>query len=581
MLAKVRQLRQQLTAKIKSERGENGHWNGYLSSSAISTAVAITALDSADHENAKEKVETGVSWLCRNINTDGGWGDSPESPSNLSAVLLARSALNRRRERDDVKQALKKSETWLQQTIGGTDTETIKNAILDFYGKDRTFSIPILTALALGNNQLDRQTWKQIPPLPFELAMLPNSIFKFLKLPVVSYAIPALIAVGLVRHQLAGSHKNIVYKLRELSVRRVLKILEKMQPENGGFLEAPPLTAFVTMSLYAAGHGEKIVDKGVDFLHQSYREDGSWPIDTSLNLWLTSLATKALDEDLDQKTKQSLTTLYQQLQFKAVHPFTQAAPGGWGWNNSAGSTPDGDDTSGALIALSIVDSKLNDTVRNGLNWLLNLANSDGGIPTFCRGWGHLPFDRSCPDISAHALLAFDFWKTKASGKLGKRLENGSKKIVHYLTKTIDRDGAWSPLWFGDQDSTDHRSRVYGTAAVLEGLQHHPDLEIIDQAINYLKRAQNSDGGWGGEPGASSKIETTSRAVTALSYYPHAHKIAIDGGKWLLENLDSDHIKSSPIGLYFASLWYDEKLYPLLFALPAIKRLELILEKNSA
>jgi hypothetical protein len=40
-----------------------------------------------------------------------------------------------------------------------------------------------------------------------------------------------------------------------------------------------------------------------------------------------------------------------------------------------------------------------------VRWLLDLQNGDGGIPTFCRGWGALPFDRSAPDLTAHALRA--------------------------------------------------------------------------------------------------------------------------------------------------------------------------------
>ncbi|MEZ6048428.1 MAG: hypothetical protein R3C11_23220 [Planctomycetaceae bacterium] len=40
-----------------------------------------------------------------------------------------------------------------------------------------------------------------------------------------------------------------------------------------------------------------------------------------------------------------------------------------------------------------------------MNWLLDLQNRDGGWPTFCRGWGALPFDRSAPDLTAHALRA--------------------------------------------------------------------------------------------------------------------------------------------------------------------------------
>ena len=60
------------------------------------------------------------------------------------------------------------------------------------YGKDRTFAVPILMTCALAG----LTSWKEVPSLPFELACLPQSWFRFLNLPVVSYALPALIAIG-------------------------------------------------------------------------------------------------------------------------------------------------------------------------------------------------------------------------------------------------------------------------------------------------------------------------------------------------------------------------------------------------
>ena len=46
-------------------------------------------------------------------------------------------------------------------------------------------------------------------------------------------------------------------------------------------------------------------------------------------------------------------------------------------------------------------------VDRGVKWLLDLQNRDGGWPTFCRGWGKLPFDRSGADLTAHALRAIE------------------------------------------------------------------------------------------------------------------------------------------------------------------------------
>src|SRR5439155_4441619 len=84
-----------------------------------------------------------------------------------------------------------------------------------------------------------------------------------------------------------------------------------------------------------------------------------------------------------------------------------AKPGAWAWTNLPGGVPDADDTAGAVMALMAL-APLNTTNErlHGLVWLGGLQNWDGGIPTFCRGWGGLPFDRSGSDLTAHGLRAW-------------------------------------------------------------------------------------------------------------------------------------------------------------------------------
>ena len=79
--------------------------------------------------------------------------------------------------------------------------------------------------------------------------------------------------------------------------------------------------------------------------------------------------------------------------------------------------PDADDTPGALLALLQLGTVESADARSrgiaGVRWLLDLQNRDGGIPTFCRGWGALPFDRSSPDLTAHTLRAWSAWLAAA------------------------------------------------------------------------------------------------------------------------------------------------------------------------
>ena len=45
-----------------------------------------------------------------------------------------------------------------------------------------------------------------------------------------------------------------------------------------------------------------------------------------------------------------------------------------------------------------------------------------------------------------------------------------------------------------------------------------------------------------------------------------------GLRWLVEAVEQQRVtETSPIGFYFAKLWYYEKLYPLTFAVAALRR----------
>ena len=163
------------------------------------------------------------------------------------------------------------------------------------YGEDRTFAAPILTNCALAPASETRPEWRHVPALPFELACLPRASFRLLNLEVVSYALPALIAVGQLRHHAAPSRNPLLRALRAATVAPTLRRLQAIQPESGGFLEAVPLTSFVVMSLAGAGRSDHpAARRGLEFLSRSLRADGSWAIDTNLSHWLTSLAVAAL-----------------------------------------------------------------------------------------------------------------------------------------------------------------------------------------------------------------------------------------------------------------------------------------------
>ena len=557
------------TSLLLSKRTQGGLWRGELSSSAISTAVAIFALRQIDANRYTETIQCGAEWLLHTMQADGSWGDSIESPSNMTATLLTYAALFA------MDQAPEATHHYLSERFGGVTDEAIIKGVLTYYGKDLTFSVPILVMCASAGVIHD---WERIPPLPFELSVLPQRLFRFLQLPVVSYAIPALIAVGILRFQ--RGKQGILSPLRRRFIAPSLRVLERLQPVHGGFLEAAPLTAFVSMCLSCAGfRSHPVTQKAAQFLLNTVRPDGSWPIDTDLSGWVTSISIKVLADDLSIDDRRSLDRQLCANAFTYTHPFTGARPGGWGWSDLPGAVPDADDTSGALVALSTLRKGVPcPEVVHGIEWLLALQNRDGGMPTFCKGWGKLPFDRSSPDISAHALLAFVSWQAVLPTELQARCQRSIQRLLDWMKQAQAADGSWSPLWFGDQDAPQEQSLVYGTATATEYLSASSDplaVLLAAKGVRYLLAAQNSDGGWGGTKGAPSKVTLTAKALSALASYPDCDPQAIERGfDWLYQRYtDGTWLQREPIGLYFARLWYSEELYSLTFVLQALKKLK--------
>jgi squalene-hopene/tetraprenyl-beta-curcumene cyclase len=597
---------------LLSLRNAAGYWEGELSSSALSTATAVVALSLVDAERHEALVANGVQWLIANQNPDGGWGDTTMSKSNLSTTLLCWSALTLiAKERacrcpDEVssssvaalplRAAFAKCEPWIHERVGSLEPDAICKAVIGRYGKDKTFSVPILMTCAIGGRLGDHdKAWRRVLALPFELAALPRTWFGAVGLPVVSYALPALIAIGHARfHHAPPAWWNPLRWLRASLWPRIRPMLKALQPSTGGYLEATPLTSFVTMALACAGEKDNpCVPDAVRFLAASQREDGSWPIDTNLATWATTLSVKALGDDMPSDACAAVKAWLLHQQYKTIHPFTNAAPGGWAWTNLPGGVPDADDTSGALIALWHLCQSgeerrdLLPVAEAGILWLVDLQNRDGGMPTFCRGWGTLPFDRSTPEITAHALWALSLWSDALSDRLKARVKKARELAEGYLNKTQRADGSWIPLWFGNEHAEDEENPVHGTAMVLLGLSSaegpcYPASPRHVAAIDFLLAAQQESGGWGGAADIQPTIEETANAVSALAscngnyclieeYELKIAQAVQRGSQWLVEHTKhGTNFPAAPIGLYFAKLWYHEKVYPVVWTLGALK-----------
>jgi squalene-hopene/tetraprenyl-beta-curcumene cyclase len=140
------------------------------------------------------------------------------------------------------------------------------------------------------------------------------------------------------------------------------------------------------------------------------------------------------------------------------------------------------------------------------------------------------------------------------------------------------------LWFGNERAREEENPVYGTAQVVNYLCVVPELAelasgMLKEAGAYLMRAQGADGSWGGEAGAVGTIEETAVTIQALVGLREVGCVtgvegALERGQvWLLEATNEGRCFAvAPIGLYFARLWYHEALYPVVWAVGAMRAL---------
>lgn len=513
-------------------RNADGYWQGHLSSSALANAVAAFALSCVDAGRHRRTIERALQWLAAHVNPDGGWGDTVGSPSNISATILCWSALRALdHERAPSSLALLDgAERWLSAKARSLDPDDLVRAVRTRYGRDETFSVPILAMCAMAGS-LGPDGFSKVPQLPFELATAPPSLYRRFRFSVVSYAMPALLAIGRLVHRRRPAVNPAMRCLRDCLTSRALRMVHGMQPTHGGFQDSAVLTGFVVMGLAGAGHTDhEVVRQGEAFLVSHMREDGSWPVDTNLSLWLSSLAVRALTTSRHETAipgdlATRLKTWFLSNQHTRVHPMTHAPPGGWGWTDEPGSIPDGDDTASVLIALPAlgpIGERTRAASERGLAWLVGLQNADGGIPAFCRGWGRLPFDRSCPTMTASFLLAADTWRPHVSQRIEAVLARPTANAVRFLRDTQAGNGSWTSLWFGNQWAPEQRNAVYGTARTVLSLRARSGAPtsavraMIDQGCEFLAGAQNPDGSWSGHRGGPGSIEETALSVSALA-----------------------------------------------------------------
>jgi squalene-hopene/tetraprenyl-beta-curcumene cyclase len=623
---------------LLAERTPEGFWIGELSASALSTAATVCALARVlPHTSIaipSDLVRGGLAWLAGHQNADAGWGDMVNSVSNITTTMLCRAAfhLSGYSETADYVECVRRADCHLAERYGETPGQQAE-AVRVSCGQDRTFAASILMACALAG----LLPWREVPALPLERACLPQAWFRSFGLAGRAFAAPAVIAVGRAVYSYRTPRNPIARFIRGQALAKSLRVLQALQPSSGGFFEDVLQTSFVVLGLASIGLSNHAVTRGgVEFLLGTVRSDGAWPIMSNLAVGVTTLAIDALataGELPRLEKRQELRTWLLRLQTIRRHPCTGVHPGGWGWTDRSGSVPNGEDTSGALIALAHLADLVPDEppypspralirchvealplgvnawvlprlpdlswearppVADGLAWLRRLQNPDGGWPTFYRGRGKLSFDRSGSELTASVLRAFAAWQPQieadrehaaAMRSVGPghgfagfplpAVEDETAQGLEFLAQQQRADGSWLPLSFGNPQVPNAENPTRGTSRVLAAYRdlHKMDIEPARRGVTWLVTTQKPDGGWGGAPGAAPSVEESALAVAVLLDAGAEARAAVNNGlAWLVQQVEVGGLKHpTPIAHYLAKRCYVEKLYPLIFTVAALGR----------
>lgn len=524
----------------------DGSWQDHLPSAAISTATSVVALHYADPAGSATLIANGLGWLRDSQLAGGGWGDAPGSPATLPASAFAVAALallDRDGSAADVERAL----AWIRGQGGMAAVADPGRCAL------HVLCLQFLALAGLYEHE-------KIRPMPALVALLPRRLRR-----KVSFVVPVTLSWTVMQRHTRKLPwlRRVILRAAEPRALRYFDELVALEPPGGGSQESPLLVSMTCFAFARANVRPDLVRRGVDYLRKTVRPDGSWAVNRDLEFSVTAFVTTGLadsgrggDERLARAREWMRKTQW-------TTPFspTGCPAGGWAWSSESG-WPNADDTANGLTALAAPGCGPGDSqIRAGVRWLLDMQNSNGSWSCFSRN-NHVALDAPCAVITAHAVTALFL----AAGMTAR--DRPIARAVRWFGRVQRADGSVPCLWY--RDSTAGTARVLDVLGILGLAGEQTGLHCLE----WLKGAQNDDGGWGDGHGAGSSAEETAWALTGLlsAGLPVSDPAVARAAGWLAAHQQPDGLwKPTVLGVYFQDLWYSDDLLAAGYALQALGR----------
>lgn len=505
----------------------DGYWCAELESNVTITSeytMLLTLIDRLDVLKARRVAK----YLIQQQNVNGSWGLFHGHDGDLSSTVEAYFALKLVGEQPDSEPMTRARRYILER--GGVECARVFTKIwLALFGQYRWDDIPsmpvelILLPSGCYFNIYEFSSWARgtIVPLSVVLSIRPTHPLPSSKtIPELYCTCPSSankrfpsythklfylfdrIAKALERHPIPILHE------------RAMKAAEEWifdhQEESGDWAGIQPPMVYSILALFYRGYplDHPVIVQGLKAIDDFCIEDeiGLRMQSCVSPVWDTALTTLALRCADVPAEHPSLTRAASWIVKKQVlsggdwQIKAKCEPGGWAFEFFNTCYPDVDDTAIIISTLHTMNGHspgpYDFSRTRAMNWCIGMQSRSGGWGAFDKDNNMVILNR-IPFADNEALV--DYPTADVTGRVIEamatfgysRSHPVAAKAIRFLMDNQEPDGSWWGRWGVNY--------IYGTWSVLRGLiamGDKPQDPHIRRAVDWLKRQQNSDGGWG-------------------------------------------------------------------------------------
>ncbi|PSH03301.1 MAG: squalene--hopene cyclase [Acidobacteria bacterium] len=516
-----------------NKQHEDGWWCGELECDTTLESDYIflhTVLGTRDERRFQQCADE----ILRHQNEDGGWPNYTGGPSNVTISVKAYFALKMCGYLpDDPRMALARERILALGGVPACNTYgKLYLCALGQYDYDAVPAIPpeiVLFPKWFWFNIYEISSWSRVMLIPLSICYAKKP---FKKIPD-EWNIDELFPEGrhgsslrlkwdkklfgwrnffLVLDRLCHGFERVhVRPLRSIALKAAEKwMLERFELSDGlGAIYPSVLNSIIAMRCLGYSLDDPQVIRALDEYGKLAIEEGdTFRIQPCVSpVWDTAYALCALVESGVSSTDPRMVKgaewmLKKQIRRKGdwAVKVPNAEPGGWYFEFNNEFYPDVDDTAQVLLALNQIQTSdarfQSESVQRGIDWELAMQCKDGGWASFDKDndrmvFQYIPFadhnamlDPATADITGRVLECLAAHGFTLKDKVVQR-------AIAFLSKEQESDGPWFGRWGVNY--------IYGTMCVLRGLEaigfdNHDAM--VQQATEWLRMVQNSDGGWG-------------------------------------------------------------------------------------